>query len=163
MRRGVRRSCHVGGRRRITLFDAAIAFDWVHTSTVLFVPVRTSGLWVAGAVVLLGSVLGDCGSNSSAQVNNPAACVAAEKALGKLPPANELTPGPSQPTLDSASKSLKAASTTSDGTVGRAIDDAFNAVEDAELTLLKGNPLTPSEAAALDQASVNLANNGCSP
>ena len=112
----------------------------------------------------MGAALGSCGSNSSGEtVNNPAACVAAEKALGKLPPANELTPGPSQPVLDSVAKSLKAAGDMSDGKVGRAIDDAFNAVEDAELTLLKGNALTPNEAAALDQASANLANGGCSP
>ena len=145
-------------------YDAGFAFDRFAHPTVLFVRMRASSLCVAGAVVFLGSALGACGSSSTGEeVNNPAACVAAEKALGMLPPANELSPGPSQPILDNVSKSLKAAGNMSDGKVGRAIDDAFNAVEDAELTLLKGNPLTASEAAALDQASVNLANSGCSP
>ena len=80
-----------------------------------------------------------------------------------LPLSNQLTPGPEQPALDKVAKGRKEASDSSVGDVHTAIEKAYNAVEDAELTLLKGNPLSPSEAAALDGASVMVANSGCSP
>ena len=80
-----------------------------------------------------------------------------------LPLSNELTPGPEQQTLDKVAKDLKQAFDASVGNVHDTIEKACNAVEEAELTLLKGNPLTPSEAAALDGASVMVANSGCSP
>jgi len=125
---------------------------------------RTTGQWIVIVLALMGSTLiAACGSSSSGEVDNAKACSNAERALSKLPPSSQLVPGPQQPLLDSVSKSLKAADETSDGKVGAAISAAFNAVEDAELTLLKGNRLSASEAAALDNASVNLANDGCSP
>lgn len=60
-------------------------------------------------------------------------------------------------------KSLRDASDASVSDVHTAIEKAYNAVEDAELKLLKGNALTPSEAANLDGLSVMVANSGCSP
>jgi len=80
-----------------------------------------------------------------------------------LPRSDQLTPGPEQPALDKVAKSLREASDRSVGDVHDAIEKAYNAVEDAELTLLKGKALTPKEAADLDNASVMVANSGCSP
>lgn len=125
---------------------------------------RSLPLGIAAVGVLL--VAASCGSsstNSAVTEDNPQACKTAEQALGMLPPSNELRPGPEQPALDRVAKALKQAADESTGNVHGAIGNAYNAVEDAELTLLKGDALTPSSAAALDNAQVSVANGGCSP
>ena len=124
-------------------------------------------LGVAALVALVACLLtASCGgapSNHATTEDNPQACKDAEEALGMLPPSSELTPGPQQPALDKVAKGLRDAADSSVGDVHDAIESAYNAVEDAELTLLKGNALTQKEAAALDGASVAVANGGCSP
>lgn len=119
------------------------------------------GAAAVGACVLIVSCGGS--SNHATTEDNPQACKDAEQALGMLPPSNELTPGPQQPVLDKVAKGLRDAADASVSDVHDAIESAYNAVEDAELTLLKGNALSPSEAAALDNAAASVANGGCSP